>query len=108
MKPTDRRLPTLSFTLLTLVVGLLVLTVGLIAIDVRIGWTRSLFDLETRILAHLIRLPEQTHLWVARLDRPQLPNRGEEGEIATRISGEFIARLAADIRTVYSSRGLGR
>jgi len=63
---------------------------------------------QTRILAHLIRLPEQTHLWVARLDRPQLPNRGEEGEIATRISGEFIARLAADIRTVYSSRGLGR
>jgi DNA-binding winged helix-turn-helix (wHTH) protein/TolB-like protein len=63
---------------------------------------------QTRILAHLIRLPEQTHLWVARLDGPQFPNVGGEGEIANRISVEFTARLAADIRNGYSSPGLGR
>jgi DNA-binding winged helix-turn-helix (wHTH) protein/TolB-like protein len=63
---------------------------------------------QTRILAHLIRLPEQTHLWVARIEQPR-PANGERGEeIADRISGAFTPRLAADIRTSYSSPGLGR
>jgi TolB-like protein len=62
---------------------------------------------QTRILAHLIRLPEQTHLWVERFDRP-LTNSATEGEIADRISSAFAPRLAADIRSGYSSRGLGR
>ena len=63
---------------------------------------------QTRILAHLIRLPEQTHLWVARIDQPRHANGEREGEIADRISGAFTPRLAADIRTAYSSPGLGR
>lgn len=63
---------------------------------------------QTRILAHLIRLPEQTHLWVERLDRPRPANAAGEGEIADRISGAFTPRLAADIRSGYSSAGLGR
>ena len=63
---------------------------------------------QTRILAHLIRLPEQTHLWVERLDRPRSANGAGEAEIADRISGAFTPRLAADIRSGYSSAGLGR
>ena len=63
---------------------------------------------QTRILAHLIRLPEQTHLWVARIDQPRTASREREGDIADRISGAFTPRLAVDIRTAYSSPGLGR
>jgi DNA-binding winged helix-turn-helix (wHTH) protein/TolB-like protein len=63
---------------------------------------------QTRILAHLIRLPEQTHLWVERLDRPRPANGAGEDEVANRISGAFTPRLAADIRSGYSSAGLGR
>jgi len=63
---------------------------------------------QRRILAHLIRLPEQTHLWVARVDGPQLDGRASDAEIAARISAAFVPRLAADVRSGYSSRGLGR
>ncbi len=57
---------------------------------------------EGLILAHLIRLPEQTHLWVKRL------NHVPEGEMAGQISADFSARVAADIRNGYSSPGLKR
>src|SRR5262249_1745421 len=63
---------------------------------------------QTRIIAHLIRLPEQTHLWVARLDRSPLTASADEGEIAEKISVAFSPRLSADIDSGYSSRGLGR
>jgi DNA-binding winged helix-turn-helix (wHTH) protein/TolB-like protein len=48
---------------------------------------------QTRILAHLIRMPDQTHLWVARMD--QLPGETAEVEAnaAQRIAAEFSPRL---------------
>ena len=60
------------------------------------------------ILAHLIRLPEQTHLWVARVEASQLASGASDSDIADQISRAFIVRLAADIRSGYSSPGLGR
>jgi DNA-binding winged helix-turn-helix (wHTH) protein/TolB-like protein len=46
-----------------------------------------------RILAHLIRLPEQTHLWVTRVDGALDDPLAVETDIARRISREFLARL---------------
>lgn len=46
-----------------------------------------------RVLAHLIRVPEQTHLWVVRVDRPAGTPLPTEGELARRITDEFAARL---------------
>jgi DNA-binding winged helix-turn-helix (wHTH) protein/TolB-like protein len=37
---------------------------------------------QTRVLAHLIRLPEQTHLWVARMDRTISDPLSVESELA--------------------------
>jgi DNA-binding winged helix-turn-helix (wHTH) protein/TolB-like protein len=46
-----------------------------------------------RILAHLIRLPEQTHLWVTRIDpAPQDPGSAA-ADVARRISSEFLGKL---------------
>ena len=43
-----------------------------------------------RILAHLIRLPEQTHLWVTRRDDLSLADRPRaEAETAQKIAAEF-------------------
>jgi DNA-binding winged helix-turn-helix (wHTH) protein/TolB-like protein len=63
---------------------------------------------QTRVIAHLIRLPEQTHLWVARLERSRLTAGTDEGDIAESISAAFSPRLSNDIHSGYSSRGLGR
>jgi DNA-binding winged helix-turn-helix (wHTH) protein/TolB-like protein len=46
-----------------------------------------------RILAHLIRLPEQTHLWVTRVERALDDPLTVEADVARRISTEFLARL---------------
>jgi DNA-binding winged helix-turn-helix (wHTH) protein/TolB-like protein len=47
-----------------------------------------------RILAHLIRLPEQTHLWVTRRDDLSLADRPRaEAETAQRIAAEFARHL---------------
>lgn len=51
---------------------------------------------QTRILAHLIRLPEQTHLWVARMDRSLADPLGVESEAAQKIAAEFSQRVVAD------------
>jgi DNA-binding winged helix-turn-helix (wHTH) protein/TolB-like protein len=51
---------------------------------------------QTRILAHLIRLPEQTHLWVARMDRPLVNPLEIEAEAAQKIAGEFSRRVVTD------------
>jgi len=48
-----------------------------------------------RILAHLIRLSDQTHIWVVRLDRPLNDPLNVESEAAQRIATEFSARMAA-------------
>lgn len=49
-----------------------------------------------RILAHLIRLPEQTHLWVARAERTLADPLAVESEVAEKIATEFSPRVAAD------------
>jgi DNA-binding winged helix-turn-helix (wHTH) protein/TolB-like protein len=44
---------------------------------------------QTRILAHLIRLPDQTHLWVARMDRPSTDSLDVQLEIAQKIACHY-------------------
>lgn len=51
---------------------------------------------QTRVLAHLIRLPDQTHIWVVRLDRPVTNPLAIEAELAQAIASEFAPRIAAD------------
>jgi DNA-binding winged helix-turn-helix (wHTH) protein/TolB-like protein len=50
---------------------------------------------QIRILAHLIHLPEQTHIWVDRMDRALADQLTVESEAAQRIAGDFSARVAA-------------
>jgi DNA-binding winged helix-turn-helix (wHTH) protein/TolB-like protein len=49
---------------------------------------------QTRILAHLIRMPEQTHVWVVRLDKPLDDPLALESSAALQIASEFSVRLA--------------
>jgi DNA-binding winged helix-turn-helix (wHTH) protein/TolB-like protein len=51
---------------------------------------------QTRILAHLIRLPDQTHLWVVRADRTVGDPLGVESEVAQKIAAEFSPRVVRD------------
>lgn len=51
---------------------------------------------QTRILAHLIRMPDQTHLWVARMDRSIQDPLSVESEAAQKIATAFADRVAKD------------
>jgi DNA-binding winged helix-turn-helix (wHTH) protein/TolB-like protein len=52
---------------------------------------------KTRILAHLIRMPKQTHVWVFRADNQALDDPSKlETELAQRIGEQLSSRLAAD------------
>jgi len=51
---------------------------------------------QTRILAHLIRLPGQTHIWVTRMDRELADPLNLESEAAQKIAAEFSSRVTAD------------
>lgn len=51
---------------------------------------------QTRILAHLVRMPDQTHLWVARLDRPLENSLSLELETAQTIGAAFSERVVED------------
>lgn len=51
---------------------------------------------QVRVLAHLIRLPDQTHIWVVRVDRPQADSLTLESEVAGKIAAEFSARMSAN------------
>jgi DNA-binding winged helix-turn-helix (wHTH) protein/TolB-like protein len=51
---------------------------------------------QTRILAHLIRLTDQTHIWVVRLDRPIVDPLQVESEVAQKVAAEFSPRVAKD------------
>lgn len=51
---------------------------------------------QVRILAHLIRLPDQTHIWVARMDRTLEDPLSLESEGAHKIAVEFSPRVLAD------------
>jgi DNA-binding winged helix-turn-helix (wHTH) protein/TolB-like protein len=48
---------------------------------------------QVRILAHLIRLPDQTHLWVSRTDATLADPLALQSEVARRIAAEFSTRL---------------
>jgi DNA-binding winged helix-turn-helix (wHTH) protein/TolB-like protein len=51
---------------------------------------------QTRILAHLIHMPEQTHVWVVRLDHGALANSLDlEAEAAQKIATQFAIPLAS-------------
>lgn len=49
-----------------------------------------------RILAHLIRMPDQTHIWVVRIDRPLTDTLAIEAEAAQEIATEFSSRMSAN------------
>lgn len=51
---------------------------------------------QTRILAHLIRMPDQTHLWVVRMDRPLSDPLGLQLDAARKIAAEFSPRVEKD------------
>lgn len=49
-----------------------------------------------RVLAHLIRTSDQTHIWVVRAERPAAEMPGLDGAIADQVAAAFAARLAQD------------
>jgi len=51
---------------------------------------------QVRILAHLIHLPEQTHIRVARMDRALNDPLSVESDVAQRIAAEFSAPVSSD------------
>lgn len=51
---------------------------------------------KSRILVHLIRLPDQTHLWVVRVDRALADPLSLESEVAEKVAAEFSPRIAKD------------
>ena len=51
---------------------------------------------QVRILAHLIRLSDQTHIWVVRMDRPVTDRLALESEAARQIAAEFSARMSSN------------
>lgn len=58
---------------------------------------------KTRILAHLIRLPEQTHMKVMRMeDRTLTEFLSAETEVAQTIADQFSSRVAADAAQIAS------
>jgi DNA-binding winged helix-turn-helix (wHTH) protein/TolB-like protein len=54
------------------------------------------------ILAHLIRLPDQTHIWVVRTERTLEDPLNVESEVARKIAAEFSPRVSADSTTKAS------
>jgi TolB-like protein len=49
---------------------------------------------QIRILAHLIRLPDQTHVWVVRADRTLADPLSVESELAGKIAAQFARRIS--------------
>jgi TolB-like protein len=50
---------------------------------------------QTRVLAHLIHMPEQTHVWVTRIDRSLANPLDLELEAAQRIAADFASPLTS-------------
>jgi TolB-like protein/DNA-binding winged helix-turn-helix (wHTH) protein len=50
---------------------------------------------QTRVLAHLIHMPEQTHVWVTRIDRSLTNPLDLESEVAERIASDFASPLTS-------------
>jgi DNA-binding winged helix-turn-helix (wHTH) protein/TolB-like protein len=59
-------------------------------------------ETQVRILAHLIRLSDQTHIWVVRIDGSLTDPLSLESEAAGKIAAEFSARMSADPRRAAS------
>jgi DNA-binding winged helix-turn-helix (wHTH) protein/TolB-like protein len=59
---------------------------------------------QTRVLAHLIHLPDQTHVWVARVDHGLDDPLDLEAQIAQTIAVQFSARIRATF-TAFTSHG---
>lgn len=57
---------------------------------------------QTRILAHLIHLPEQTHVWVTRLDHVIDDPLALEAQIAQTVATEFSGRIRPGVTTSAS------
>jgi len=57
---------------------------------------------QTRVLAHLIRMPDQTHVWVVRIDKPLDDALAFQSIVAQQVASEFSIRLdaAADGRNL--------
>lgn len=51
---------------------------------------------QTRVLAHLIRLPEQSHLWVSRTDGAFSDLLSSESAVAQRVGNQFSWRIISD------------
>jgi len=51
---------------------------------------------QTRILAHLIRLPDQTHLWLARMDRASTGSLDVQLEVAQKIAVDLSPLVVKD------------
>jgi len=49
-----------------------------------------------RVLAHLVRLSDQTHIWVVRIDRPLGDQLTLESEVSSKIAREFSLRMSRD------------
>jgi DNA-binding winged helix-turn-helix (wHTH) protein/TolB-like protein len=60
-----------------------------------LGQVQSSGD-KTRILAHLIRLPDQTHIWVDRIDSSLGDPLTLESAVALKIATDFSQRVVAD------------
>jgi DNA-binding winged helix-turn-helix (wHTH) protein/TolB-like protein len=60
-----------------------------------LGQVQSAND-KTRILAHLIRLPDQTHIWVDRVDTTLADPLAVGSAAAQKIASDFSQRLIAD------------
>jgi len=52
-----------------------------------------------RVLAHLIRLPEQTHVWVTRVERPVDDPLAVQLDIAETIAREISQHLSSSVRS---------
>jgi DNA-binding winged helix-turn-helix (wHTH) protein/TolB-like protein len=59
---------------------------------------------QTRVLAHLIHLPDQTHVWVARIDHTVEDPLGLEAQIAQTIALQFSPRIRPTFTAMNSHR----
>ncbi|MBV9438136.1 MAG: winged helix-turn-helix domain-containing protein [Acidobacteria bacterium] len=57
---------------------------------------------QTRVLAHLIHLPDQTHVWVARIDRQVSDPMQLESEIAENVAKQFAPRIRKEFTAMPS------
>ena len=62
------------------------------------------YGVQTRVLAHLIHMPEQTHVWVTRIDHPLTNPLELEAEAAQKITDAFSPRLAAGDVSPFPAR----